>query len=361
MTAGAVDACARDGGVSAGNRSTAEELLGRWLELSELERRAFIAMTRELAASSTVIETSAIDLSQRFQLLAETATRQMGRVEAVIATGRCIKIDGEEIALTDATRFIEGILIKVIDTVLAVSKNAMRMVYSLDEVAADVAGARKCVSQLHSINHQTRFLALNAAIEAARAGANGGPFSVIAHEIRELSKQTDAMAKSVSSRIVSIDGSVSRSHAVLQEIATIDLSEHIIAKHRLDALLGGMIEQNNAFTSILTEAADASAELSTTIAPLVMGLQFQDRTTQQLTHVIEALDTLAQATESLQQATHDAMPDAYSAGEIDQAVLDRIVDRQTLGAVRKRFLAQLISDTPPIEEEAPDSGDIDLF
>ena len=293
----AVPSFAQEDGPNGTTRGPAEDLLGRWLELSELERRAFIAMARELTSSSSVIEDSAIDLSQRFQMLAENAKRQMGQVEAVIAVGRCIKIEGEEVALTDATRFIENILIKVIDTVLAVSKNAMRMVYALDEVAKDVVGAKKCVTQLHAINQQTRFLALNAAIEAARAGANGGPFSVIAHEIRELSKQTDITAKNVSDRINSVDNSVCRSHAVLQEIATIDLSEHIIAKERLDALLGGMIAQNAAFTAILTETADASAELSTTIAPLVMSLQFQDRTTQHLTHVIEALNTLVQATE----------------------------------------------------------------
>ena len=51
----------------------AEGLLIRWLELSELERRAFIAMARELTASSAIVERSAIDLSQRFQTLAESA------------------------------------------------------------------------------------------------------------------------------------------------------------------------------------------------------------------------------------------------------------------------------------------------
>jgi methyl-accepting chemotaxis protein len=343
-------------------RDTAEDLLGRWLELSELERRAFIAMARELTASSSVIEVSANDLSQRFQNLADSARLQMVQVEAIIAVARCIKVDGKEIALSDATHLIENILIKVIDTVLMVSKNAMRMVYALDEVSNEVNGAEKCVSQLHSINRQTRFLALNAAIEAARAGPNGAAFAVIAREIRELSNQTDVSAIDVSHRIKSVDQSVRRSHAVLQEIATIDLSEHIFAKEQLDGLLGGMIAQSHAFTGILTETAQASADLSATIAPLIMGLQFQDRTAQHLTHVIEALGTLGQATEALQEATHAARPGVYKVGEIDQGWLERMVDKQTLGAVRKRFLAQLVSDTSEVEDDtSSSSGDIDLF
>jgi methyl-accepting chemotaxis protein len=340
---------------------TAEDLLRRWLELSELDRRAFIAMARELTSSSSVIEQSAIDLSERFQNLAEHARGQMARVESVIAIAQSIKVDGQEVALSEATGFIENILIKVIDTVLAVSKNAMRMVYALEEVTQEVGDAEKCVSQLHTINRQTRFLALNAAIEAARAGANGGAFSVIAHEISELAKQTDVAARTVGERIMSVNKSVRRSREVLQTIATTDLAEHIIAKEKLDALLAGMMTQNAEFNAILAETAGASAELSATIGPLTMGLQFQDRTTQHLMHVIEALGTLGQAAELLQQATHDAMPGMFKPGEIDQMWLDRIVEKQTLGTVRKRFLAQLVTDAPAVEEDTSSAGDIDLF
>jgi hypothetical protein len=47
-----------------------------------------------------------------------------------------------------------------------------------------------------------------------------------------------------------------------------------------------------------------------------------------------------------------------------------LVEKQTLGAVRKRFLAQLINESPPVEiavspaadpEAAANGGDIDLF
>jgi methyl-accepting chemotaxis protein len=236
-------------------------VLGRWLELSELERHAFIAMARELTATSSVIERSAIDLSERFQTLAGHAQAQVARVEAISAAARSIRAGDQEIALSDATGFIEEVLVKVINTVLAVSKNAMRMVYSLDDVTTEVKNASKCVTQLQAINRQTRFLALNAAIEATRAGKNGGPFEVIAREIRELSNQTDTTVKQVSGRIVSITDSVNRSHTVLQEIATADMSEHIVAKERLDVLLAGMTAQNTDFNTILAETATASAAL----------------------------------------------------------------------------------------------------
>jgi methyl-accepting chemotaxis protein len=355
---------------ASGRGEAVEALLGRWMELSELERRAFLAMTRELTATSSVIEHSAIDLSHRFQTLAENARAQVARVEAVTAAAGAIHVDGRDIALNDATRVIENVLVKVINTVLAVSKNAMRMVYSLDDVAVEVSGAGKCVGELQTINRQTRFLALNAAIEAQRAGKNGAAFEVIAREIRELSNQTERTVGTVSDRIASIASSLDRSQGVLREIATVDMSEHIMAKDRLDALLTGIKAQNDDFTTILTETADASAALSATIAPLVMGLQFQDRTAQYLAHVIEALGTLGEAGDALRQDTHGALPGSFTQGEVDQALLQRLVDKQTLGSVRKRFLAHLINDSPSAEGAGPalhdadtasDGGDIDLF
>jgi methyl-accepting chemotaxis protein len=355
-------------------RNAAEELLGRWLELSELERRAFIVMARELTDSSAIVEHSAIDLSERFKTLAENARAQMARVEAVITAARTIDAGDRAITLSEATGFIEEVLVKVIDTVLAVSKNAMRMVNSLDDVGVEVRAADKCVAQLQAINQQTRFLALNAAIEATRAGKHAGPFEVIAREIRELSNETDNTVKTVNDRITSISTSVRHSHDLLQEIATVDMSEHVTAKKQLDALLTGMIAQNADFNAILSETAGASAELSATIAPLVMGLQFQDRTAQRLAHVIEALGTLSDAGEALRQDTQQATNGTFAPGEIDQVLLARLVDKQTLGEVRKRFLAQLIHDTPADEADAAPpndhaatdhaataGGDIDLF
>ena len=74
-----------------------ESLIRRWLELSELERRAFAAMARELTTTSSVIENSTIDLSQRFQTLAENAQAQVSRVEAIAATARSIEVGGQKV------------------------------------------------------------------------------------------------------------------------------------------------------------------------------------------------------------------------------------------------------------------------
>jgi methyl-accepting chemotaxis protein len=349
-----------------GTPDKAGVFLARWLELSEVERRAFSAIIHEIEASSYDIEQSTIDLNQRFRVLAEHAGAQVSRVEAIAAAARTIEAGGKEISLSEATAYIESVLVKVIDTVLMVSKNAMRMVYSLDDITAEVAAAASCTAQLQEINQQTRFLAINAAIEAARAGANSGAFDVIAGEVRALSNQTATTVDVVCKRIAAIGDNVRQGHEVLQAIATVDMSEHIIAKSTLDQLLQGIILQNNNFSAVLNETADTQKELSDTIAPLIMGLQFQDRVSQHLAHVVEALRVLDEVGDSLRAETRGETGAAIADG-IDHDLLNRMVEKQTLGAVRKRFLAQLL-DVEPLgsgalaaAEANLDAGDIELF
>ena len=81
-----------------------------------------------------------------------------------------------------------------------------------------------------------------------RAGKNGAAFEVIAREIQRAVEPDRRTVSSVSDRIASIATSVDRSQGMLREIASVDMSEHILAKDRLDALLTGIMAQNDEFT-----------------------------------------------------------------------------------------------------------------
>jgi methyl-accepting chemotaxis protein len=341
----------------------AMELLGRWMDLSELDRRAFVALAHELTLSSDLIENSTIDLSERFQALATIAQAQMGRVDTIIEVVKSVEVAGEHMPLEEALHNVEGVLRKVIDTILSVSKHAMRMVYALEDVARDVDGAEQCTVQIEAINKQTRYLALNAAIEASRSGEAGAAFGVIAREMKDLSRLTEETSREVRSRISSVTRGVRNGHAVLQEIATLDMSEHIMAKERLDSLIAGIIAQNDAFSSVLSDTAASSARMAETIGQLITGMQYQDRTKQHLSHVIDALDVLEKSSLALQDMTDTQMPGSFARGVIDAAVLMQMVENQTLGSVKQRILAQLLNPSDPAEtaEAAAPADDIELF
>ena len=343
------------------------ELLRGWIELSELERRAFAALTQELCVSSELVERSTLELSERFQELAEIAQAQMGRVDEVITVASSLTVDGETISLDEALQSVEITLGKAIETVLFISKHAMRLVYTLEDVARDVSIVERCSTEIEVINQQARYLALNAAIEAARSGASGGAFGVIAHEMKELSQATGLTAIRVRGQVDAVSRGVQRGHVVLQEIATLDLTESIMAKERIDKLIAAISAQHQAFNMLLGDAAESSGKLTSTIGELVTGMQFQDRTKQHIAQVIDTLGALEQSAAAQQQASCAAYPTLVVPTQIDSSQLARILERQTLGGMKARVLERLLAraeDGQAANEpaEADDTGgDVELF
>ena len=71
-------------------------------------------------------------------------------------------------------------------------------VESTRAVLDKVREVQNIVGSILSISKQTNLLALNASIEAARAGAAGAGFAVVAEEIRQLSEQTNTASGEIS-------------------------------------------------------------------------------------------------------------------------------------------------------------------
>jgi methyl-accepting chemotaxis protein len=337
-------------------------LLAQWVELGEIERRAFIAMTEEVSASSRLIEDSTVTLSARFRQLAEAAEAQTARVERVASIARMIEVDGRPMPLAEATAFVEAMLGRAVSGLLDAAAQAARMMKALDEVTREVRGVEQCVTRIEAINRQAQFVAINATIEAHRAEGAGGTFKVIAHELKELAKETNATSRLVHDRITAAGRGVSAAQQDLARIAGSENTEVSNGQARLAAVLAGMVEQNRALSETLSEARDAAAGIDAIVDSLVTGTQFQDRTTQHLTHVIEAMGAIGEAAGALQADTMRALPTLAPNVRADGPLLRRMLEQQSLSSVRQRFLNRLLHDEgAPLVDEDAGAGEIELF
>ena len=85
------------------------------------------------------------------------------------------------------------------------------------------------------ISTQTNLLGLNAAIEAARAGDNGRGFSVVAEEIRKLSRQAKESTSQIKVHITKIEDLIQKSNDAIHNISA-DTEEHAATVQELKAV-----------------------------------------------------------------------------------------------------------------------------
>ncbi len=120
------------------------------------------------------------------------------------------------------------------------SEDMLNKVYtSLETLSASSVRIGKIVNTITEISNQTNVLALNAAIEAARAGAHGKGFAVIADEVRHLSTQTNQSSKDISVMI----------HTLQQQMEKVQ-SQMRLARETLQSQSSKVEESHHSFDSI---------------------------------------------------------------------------------------------------------------
>jgi methyl-accepting chemotaxis protein len=180
-------------------------------------------------------------LRQRFQL----AERQVG------AAAQEARRHGEEIAR--ARELLES-LVRHID-------QAGRAASTLEQGSRDVG---KLMDGITRIASQTELLALNAAIEAARAGAHGAGFRVVAAEVRKLAEQSSHAVEEIRGRlrltqeqVGSVAGALRDGRAAAQDAGTVSGA----AREALDAIFTALNDTTQFATTFTEETEDQAKQI----------------------------------------------------------------------------------------------------
>lgn len=325
------------------------ELLSTWLGFADVQRRTLDIVQGELTRTSEHVETSTLDLSERFRELAQKALEQSERVAQIVAMAGSVDVDGERVPLDTLVVGMQDIITDMVTNIVTLSRHAMSMVYLLDDVQKDVAELEKSIGDIDGINRQTNFLALNATIEASRAGEAGRTFAVVAQEVRHLSRSTGELAERMRNKVTAVVKGVRNGHDILRQIANTDMSPQMLAKERVDKTMDSLVAQTTHFQAVLETAASVSSDMSSTIAHVITGMQFQDLTKQRIEAINDSLAIMSAGLGELETKIRSQVPPGIGARE-PQEWLNQLMGRFTLSEMRERFVRRLLLEGTALDE-----------
>lgn len=279
------------------------DILEKWGAASGNFIASIDILCRNLPGLAKLVEQSAEDLSLKFCKLAADAREQGERVQHVVEVTGSLEVGGEKVPLGESLKLIEKTVQDATDKILYVSKTSMSMVYSLDGAISQLNDVGSFIGRIQKITKQTNLLSLNATIEASRAGEAGNGFRVVADEVKNLSKEIAKLSEEMQLKIGDAVASVKDGYQILEQVATIDMSDNIMVKQKIDRLMENMLVQSCKAKEILDKAAESAEETTRNISSMIMGIQFQDKTSQYIGDFATLMESINQSLQTMRGAT----------------------------------------------------------
>lgn len=215
------------------------------------------------------IETMAMSAEKAHEMLSEVALSslyvsseidQIGRSTADVSSAvSAIAVSIEELdtSLKEVTRHT-GRGTGVTLTATRKADDSTAMIRNLSRSAKEI---HEVLELIRGISDQTHLLALNAAIEAAGAGDAGKGFTVVANEVKDLSKRTGAAVGIIKGKIQIMQTSTDLAIKSIHDIVDV-----IKESHDIMSSIAGSVEEQTATLNEISKTISGTSRFAETVS-----------------------------------------------------------------------------------------------
>lgn len=300
---------------------------------------------RQTDLAKSQVDQSITELTARFSTLYD-------RLQNAVAASRSTASGAHgEAGITGVIDFAASALGQLVKTLRHAIGQRDELLAEIIELSKITAELSTMGAEVAAIASQTNLLALNAAIEAARAGEYGRGFAVVADEVRTLSSRSGETGSRIGKRIEQANGALHKTLERTTAYAHEDNRRMGESEAAISEVLAKFQASGASIVNSTQQLERESAQVQADIAEVLVSLQFQDRVSQMLGHVIADIEKLTQFA-------------AQQKIDLNRgAAIDAIDAQQWLSELNKTYttLEQTAAHLNNSSNQTPRSSDVTFF
>jgi len=284
-------------------RRRLEDLMRRWVDVAQRYSEAALVLRRDIYSVIKQTEQAANTIASSFEAVINKATIQARQAMELLEGTQGATSDGTPQSLKDFIQVSDERLNKMADEVVRVADLSVNMVRELDGVQTRTQAIDGFLLDVEKLADQTSLLALNADIEAARVGEHGRGFSVVAQEVRRLSKRSHEFSDRIRQHLKEVRSGLSRTYGNMRTLSAADMEHALTIKEDVLSLTRSLEGKNREVAETVSRINEISKEIAQDVRNVVISLQFHDITSQKLSGMLEPMDDLRRTLYHLMQET----------------------------------------------------------